>query len=166
MLSSSLRHSLLLSSALNGGYPRHTLRNVQLSIGLDICKGIRGIQSADLDDLDTLEGRAVAPDGGAAVTAGSKYQHIFEPAGSDGCLPKVAGDGVAAIGGLAVLLGGALGDFELCLESVLKFSLDLWIMGVHTVLGPDAVGAVGRAGDLAAVDAVAEGLIKCVSLRN
>lgn len=39
-------------------------------------------------------------------------------------------------------------------------------VGIHTVLGPDTVGAVGRAGDLAAVDAVAESLDDGVSMHT
>lgn len=48
-------------------------------------------------------------------------------------------DGVAAVGGFGNRLGGAGGDGE-------------------AVGGDDDVGAVGRAGDFAAVEAVADGL--------
>lgn len=52
----------------------------------------------------------------------------------------MARDGVAAVGGFGNGLGGAGGDGE-------------------AVGGDDDVGAVGRAGDFAAVAAVAEGLL-------
>jgi hypothetical protein len=57
----------------------------------------------------------------------------------DGSVPEVGDNLIARVGLLLVLLGRTLGDLEL-------FAI------------VDAVGAVGRAGDLTAVEAMAENL--------
>lgn len=72
-------------------------------------------------------------------------QPTFSGTQSLGSLPKVAGDDISAIGLYAMLLGRSLSNLEL-------------------VFGPDTVGAVRGARNLAAVDAVAEGLFVGISI--
>jgi hypothetical protein len=86
----------------------------------------------------------VEPQSPLKMSEDSSHTHSLSHVDGYGSVPEVGDDLVARVGDLLVLLGCAAGDLEL----------------VRLV---DAVGAVGRASDFTAIEAMAENLYERVS---